>query len=291
VVGIADVESAIAAQIHRAERLRKSYLEDILEGTVLIDTEGLHDGQINGLGSIDLGNYVFALPIRITATTRLGEGNVIDIEREVALSGAIHSKGVLILTAFLASRYSHSMPLSLNASLVFEQSYSSVEGDSASLAELCALMSALSGLPIYQGLAVTGSVNQYGQVQVIGAVNEKIEGFFDVCNARGLNGKQGVLIPAANVKHLMLRQDVVEAVRAKKFNIYAVENVDQAMELLTGVPAGEPDANGVVPKESVNYFVMVQLMHLSQIRKDNAVAAPVRRRAVRKTPVKKAGKK
>ena len=291
VVSIADVESAIAAQIHRAERLRKSYLEDILEGTVLIDTEGLHDGQINGLGSIDLGNYVFALPIRITATTRLGEGNVIDIEREVALSGAIHSKGVLILTAFLASRYSHSMPLSLNASLVFEQSYSTVEGDSASLAELCALMSALSGLPIYQGLAVTGSVNQYGQVQVIGAVNEKIEGFFDVCNARGLNGKQGVLIPAANVKHLMLRQDVVEAVRAGKFSIYAVENVDQAMELLTGVPAGEPDADGLVPKDSVNYFVMVQLMHLSQMRKDNAVPTPVRRRAVRRKPVKHVGKK
>jgi predicted ATP-dependent protease len=290
VVTVADVENAIAAQIHRAERLRKSYLNDILEGTVLIDTEGLHDGQINGLGSIDLGNYVFALPIRITATTRLGEGNVIDIEREVALSGAIHSKGVLILTAFLASRYSHSMPLSLNASLVFEQSYSSVEGDSASLAELCALLSALSGLPIYQGLAVTGSVNQYGQVQVIGAVNEKIEGFFDVCNARGLNGKQGVLIPAANVKHLMLRQDVVEAVRAKKFSIYAVENVDQAMELLTGVLAGEPDENGVVPKDTVNYFVMVQLMRLSQMRKENA-APTSRRRTIRKKPAGQAGKK
>ncbi len=291
VVSVADVESAIAAQIHRAERLRKSYLNDILDGTVLIDTEGLHDGQINGLGAIDLGNYVFALPIRITATTRLGEGNVIDIEREVALSGAIHSKGVLILTAFLASRYSHSMPLSLNASLVFEQSYSSVEGDSASLAELCALLSALSGLPIYQGLAVTGSVNQYGQVQVIGAVNEKIEGFFDVCNARGLNGKQGVLIPAANVKHLMLRQDVVEAVRAGKFSVYAVENVDQAMELLTGVPAGVPDAEGLVPKDSVNYFVMVQLMQLSQMRKENAVPLPVRRKAVRRKPAGKAGKK
>ncbi|HEY6094385.1 MAG TPA: ATP-binding protein [Gallionellaceae bacterium] len=282
VVTAADVETAIAAQIHRAERLRKSYLNDILDGTVLIDTEGLHDGQINGLAAIDLGNYVFALPIRITATTRLGEGNVIDIEREVALSGAIHSKGVLILTAFLASRYSHSMPLSLNASLVFEQSYSSVEGDSASLAELCALLSALSGLPIYQGLAVTGSVNQYGQVQVIGAVNEKIEGFFDVCNARGLSGKQGVLIPAANVKHLMLRQDVVEAVRAGKFHVYAVENVDQAMELLTGVPAGEPDENGLVPNDTVNYFVMVQLMRLSQMRKEQVLPAPARRKTVRR---------
>lgn len=291
VVGIDDVEGTIAAQIHRAERLRKSYLNDILEGTVLIDTEGLHDGQINGLGSIDLGNYVFALPIRITATTRLGEGNVIDIEREVALSGAIHSKGVLILTSFLAARYSHSMPLSLNASLVFEQSYSSVEGDSASLAELCALLSALSGLPIYQGLAVTGSVNQYGQVQVIGAVNEKIEGFFDVCNARGLNGKQGVLIPAANVKHLMLRQDVVEAVRAKKFSIYAVENVDQAMELLTGVPAGEPDEDGVVAADTVNYFVMVQLMRLSQMRKESTMPTQPRRRVVHKKPVARARKK
>lgn len=292
VVSLADVESAIAAQIHRVERLRKSYLKDILEGTVLIDTEGLHDGQINGLGSIDLGNYVFALPIRITATTRLGEGSVIDIEREVALSGAIHSKGVLILTSFLASRYSHSMPLSLNASLVFEQSYSTVEGDSASLAELCALLSALSGLPIYQGLAVTGSVNQYGQVQVIGAVNEKIEGYFDVCNARGLSGKQGVLIPAANVKHLMLRQDVVEAVRAKKFSIHAVENVDQAMELLTGVPAGEPDEEGVVPKDTVNYFVMVQLMRLSQMRKEQAApATPARRRAVRRKTAGAAKKK
>lgn len=291
VVGIDDVEGAIAAQIHRAERLRKSYLNDILEGTVLIDTEGLHDGQINGLGSIDLGNYVFALPIRITATTRLGEGNVIDIEREVALSGAIHSKGVLILTSFLAARYSHSMPLSLNASLVFEQSYSSVEGDSASLAELCALLSALSGLPIYQGMAVTGSVNQYGQVQAIGAVNEKIEGFFDVCDARSLNGKQGVLIPAANVKHLMLRQDVVEAVRAKKFSIYAVENVDQAMELLTGVPAGEPDEDGVVAADTVNYFVMVQLMRLSQMRKESTMPSQPRRRVVHKKPVARARKK
>lgn len=281
VVCAQDVQSAIDAQIHRADRLRKYSLNDILEGTVLIDTDGMHAGQINGLAAVNLGNFMFAHPVRITATTRLGEGDVIDIEREVELSGAIHSKGVLILTSFLAARYSHNAPLSLNASLVFEQSYSAVEGDSASLAELCALLSALSGLPIKQALAVTGSVNQYGQVQVIGAVNEKIEGYFDVCSARGLTGKQGVLIPAANVRHLMLRSDVVEAARAGRFHIYAVENVDQAMELLTGFPAGEPDAEGRVPENSVNYFVAAQLMQLSMMRQTYA-GGERHRRTVRK---------
>jgi lon-related putative ATP-dependent protease len=267
VAGIADVENAISAQIHRADRMRKNYLDNILAGTVLIATEGVHPGQVNGLAAIALGNFTFAQPVRITATTWLGEGNVIDIEREVELGGAIHSKGVLILTSFLAARYSHSTPLSLNASLVFEQSYSAVEGDSASLAELCALLSALSGLPIDQGLAMTGSVNQYGQVQAIGAVNEKIEGFFDLCNARGLTGKQGVLIPSSNVKHLMLRSDVVAAAEAGRFHIYAVENVDQAMELLTGVPSGVPDEKGQVPEDTVNYLVATQLMQLSLMRK------------------------
>lgn len=271
VVAAEDVQGAIDAQIHRASRLHQHRLEDILDGTVLIDTDGAHVGQVNGLAVIALGNHMFAQPTRITATVRLGEGNVIDIEREVELGGAIHSKGVLILTSFLASRYSHSTPLSLNASLVFEQSYSTVEGDSASLAELCALLSALSDLPISQALAITGSVNQYGQVQAIGAVNEKIEGFFDVCNARGLTGKQGVLVPSANVKHLMLRQDVVDAVLAGRFRIHAVDDVDQAIELLTGVPAGEPDAEGNVPEGSVNHFVAAQLMQLSQMRKAYAV--------------------
>lgn len=283
-VGAEDVQSAIDAQIHRADRLRKSSLDDILEGTVLIDTDGLHVGQINGLAAINLGNLMFAHPVRITATTRLGEGDVIDIEREVALSGAIHSKGVLILTSFLATRYSRNTPLSLTASLVFEQSYSTVEGDSASLAELCALLSALSGLPIEQGLAVTGSVNQYGQVQAIGAVNEKIEGYFDVCKARGLTGKQGVLIPAANVRHLMLRQDVVEAAGAGRFHVYAVEDVDQAMELLTRFPAGKPDAEGRVPQGSINYLVAAQLMQLSMMRQAYSGAVQKRRTARKKRP-------
>lgn len=267
-VAAKDVQDAIDAQIHRASRVHEYQLREILEGTLLIDTDGMQVGQVNGLAVIGLGDHMFAQPVRITATARLGEGSVVDIEREVELGGAIHSKGVLILSSFLAARYSRSTPLSLNASLVFEQSYGTVEGDSASMAELCALLSALSGLPINQGLAITGSVSQYGQAQAIGAVNEKIEGFFDICEARGLTGKQGVLIPASNVKHLMLRNDVVQEVRAGRFSIHAVEDVDQAIELLTGVPAGEPDEEGNVPEGTVNYLVSVQLIALSQMRKD-----------------------
>ncbi len=263
-----DVQHAISAQIHRASRMHEEMRRQIIEGTILIDTDGAQVGQVNGLAVISIGSQMFAQPSRITATTRLGEGSVVDIEREVELGGAIHSKGVLILSSFLAARYSHSSPLSLNASLVFEQSYGAVEGDSASMAELCALLSALSGLPIKQGLAITGSVNQYGQAQAIGAVNEKIEGFFDVCKARGLSGEQGVLIPAANVKHLMLRNDVVQEVRAGRFHIHAVEDVDQAIELLTGVPAGIPDEEGNVPDGTVNYLVSAQLLLLSQMRKE-----------------------
>ncbi len=268
-----DVQNAITARIRRADRLHQSQRKDILDGTILIDTEGLHVGQVNGLAAIKLGSHLFAQPVRITATARLGEGNVIDIEREVELGGSIHSKGVLILSSFLAMRYSHSTPLSLNASLVFEQSYGGVEGDSASLAELCALLSALSGAPIHQGLAVTGSVNQYGQVQAVGAVNEKIEGYFDVCHARGLTGKQGVLLPASNVRHLMLSEDVVAAVRAGQFHVYAVKDVDEAIELLTGVPAGIPDAEGRVPPGTLNDLVATQMMQLSLMRKAYGSAA------------------
>jgi predicted ATP-dependent protease len=286
VVAAVDVNGAIDARIRRADRLHRTQRKDILDGTVLIDTAGLHIGQINGLAAITLGSHLFAQPVRITATTRLGDGNVIDIEREVELGGSIHSKGVLILSSFLAMRYSHSTPLSLNASLVFEQSYGGVEGDSASLAELCALLSALSGIPIIQGLAVTGSVNQYGQVQAVGAVNEKIEGYFDVCQARGLTGHQGVLLPESNVRHLMLREDVVAAVRAGQFQVYAVKDVDQAIELLTGVPAGEPDAEGRVPAGSINDRVATQMMELSLMRKAYGSAAQ-KTRAVRKKTVRR----
>ena len=266
VVAREHVESALQAQIRRSGRLRDASQEQILRENLLISVSGAHVGQVNGLAVIDLGDFMFAHPVRITATVRIGEGDVIDIEREAELGGSIHSKGVMILSAFLASRYSHNTPLSLSASLVFEQSYGPVEGDSASLGELCALLSALSGLPIKQSLAITGSVNQYGHVQPIGGVNEKVEGFFDICQARGLNGEQGVLIPESNIKHLMLREDVVSACAEGKFRIYAVAEADQAIELLTGVPAGVPDEQGVVPDGSVNYLVATQLAEMSALR-------------------------
>jgi predicted ATP-dependent protease len=204
--------------------------------------------------------------VRITATVRVGEGDVIDIEREAELGGAIHSKGVMILSAFLGARFARNVPLSLSASLVFEQSYGPVEGDSTSLAELCALLSDLASLPIKQSLAITSSVDQFGDAQAIGAVNEKIEGFFDICQARGLNSEQGVLIPVANTRHLMLRQDVVDACAEGKLAIYAVNNVDEPIQLLTGVPAGEADAEGMVPEGTVNYRVAAQLAELSAMR-------------------------
>jgi len=262
----ADVQRAIDTQIRRQDRLRDQLYEAILRDTLMIDTQGAVTGQVNGLSVIELGNFAFAQPTRITATTRLGEGELVNIEREVKLSGAIHSKGVLILSSFLASRYARNQPLALSASLVFEQSYGFVEGDSASMAELCALLSNLADVPVRQSLAITGSVNQLGQAQAIGAVNEKIEGFFDICAARGLSGEQGVLIPAANIKHLMLRRDVVVAAEAGKFSIYAVENVDQAIAILTGLPAGEVDPSGVYPEGSVNCKVAARLAELTKIR-------------------------
>ncbi|MBI4191092.1 MAG: AAA family ATPase [Betaproteobacteria bacterium] len=265
-VGADDVQRAIDAQLHRADRLRAQVNEAILRGTLMIDTDGGKVGQVNGLSVFELGNYAFAEPTRITATARLGEGQVIDVQREVELGGSIHSKGVMILSSFLAARFSTHRPHSLSASLVFEQTYGTVEGDSASTGELCALMSSLAELPIRQSLAVTGSINQLGQVQAIGAVNEKIEGFFDICSARGLTGSQGVIIPASNVDNLMLRGDVVQAVRDAKFSIYAIESIDQAIELLTGVAAGERDVAGNWPETSVNGRVARRLRELAELR-------------------------
>jgi lon-related putative ATP-dependent protease len=266
VITATDVQDAIDAQIRRLDRVRERIQEEIQRGTILIATQGVAVGQVNGLSVLSLGQFAFGRPSRITARIRLGRGEVVDIEREVALGGPIHSKGVLILAAYLGARYATERPLSLSASLVFEQSYSGVEGDSASSAELYALLSALADLPVRQGLAVTGSVDQRGQVQAIGGVNEKIEGFFDICRAQGLTGEQGVLIPVSNVKHLMLRQDVVAAVATGQFHVYAVETIDQGIELLTGIAAGERDHIGEFPAGSVNQRVEARLVALAEKR-------------------------
>jgi len=252
VVAVSDVERAIDARINRSDRLRERSHEQILNRTILIDTKGAAVGQINGLSVLQLGSFAFGRPTRITARVRMGKGEVVDIEREVALGGPIHSKGVLILEGFLRGRYCLDKPLTLAASVVFEQSYGGVEGDSASSAELYALLSALADVPIRQSFAVTGSVNQMGQVQAIGGVNEKIEGFFDICKSDGLTGDQGVLIPIANVRHLMLRADVVEAVREGRFRIFAVATIDEGIELLTGTAAGVRGEDGTYPADSLN---------------------------------------
>ncbi len=244
--------------------------EQVLRDIHLINTEGRKTGQINGLSVIQLGDYAFGRPVRITATARLGSGKVIDIEREVHLGGSIHSKGVLILSSYLANHYAKEQPLALSASIVFEQSYGVIEGDSASAAELCSLISALAEAPINQGLAVTGSVNQYGEIQAIGGVNEKIEGFFDICDARGLTGGQGVIIPRSNIKHLMLRSDVRDAVNNKKFIVYAVSTIDEMISLLTGVDAGEADERGKFPENTINYQVQQRMYKLTRLRKEFA---------------------
>jgi lon-related putative ATP-dependent protease len=260
----ADVEQAIDAQIRRADRIRRRLQEAIRRQDILVSTSGESIGQINGLSVLQLGEHRFGHPTRITARTRVGRGELVDIEREVELGGPIHSKGVLILGGYLGARYAHDFPLALSASLVFEQSYASVEGDSASMAELCALISSLAEVPLRQSLAITGSVNQHGHAQSIGAVNEKIEGFFDVCEQRGLTGDQGVLVPRSNAKNLMLRPDVVEAVRAGRFAVYAIDHVDDAIELLTGKPAGAQDDEGKFPPETINGRVERKLANFAE---------------------------
>jgi lon-related putative ATP-dependent protease len=264
VTGRQDVARAIEEQIQRSDRLRDRAQETISRGIVLVDTEGEKVGQINGLSVLQLGAFAFGRPSRITARVRVGAGRVVDIEREAKLGGPLHSKGVMILWGFLAGRYALDVPLALAATLVFEQSYGGVDGDSASAAELLALLSALAELPIKQSLAMTGSVNQRGEVQAIGGVNEKIEGFFDVCRARGLNEQQGVLIPKANVQHLMLREDVVEAVRHGQFSVYPVGTVDEAVEILTGVKAGERGEEGRFPGGTVNRLVEDKLRSFAE---------------------------
>jgi predicted ATP-dependent protease len=269
----AHVQRALDAQIYRADRLRERIYEQIKRGVLMVDVIGEAVGQVNGLSVLDMGGFAFGRPSRITARARLGRGQVVDVERKVELGGPLHSKGVLILHAFLAARYALDVPLSLSASLVFEQSYGPVEGDSASSAELYALLSVLADTPIRQSLAVTGSVNQMGRVQPIGGVNEKIEGFFDVCRAAGLTGDQGVLIPQSNVAHLMLRADVVEAAAAGQFHIYPVSSIDEGIEILTGISAGERGAEGTFPTESVNGRVEAKLIGYAEAARRYAAKA------------------
>ena len=268
----ADVTAAIGRQIRRAGRIEDRGREMILRGIALVDTTGSRVGQVNGLSVLGLGAHAFGRPSRITCRVRPGAGRIVDIEREVELGGPLHSKGVLILSGFLAGRYALDRPMSVSASLVFEQSYGGVEGDSASSAELYALLSALSGLALRQDLAVTGSVNQHGVVQAIGGVNEKIEGFFDICKARGLSGTEGVLIPASNVQHLMLREDVVAAAAAGRFAIYPISTIDEGIALLTGRDAGERGADGAWPEGSVNRLVEDRLGEFARVRREAARA-------------------
>ncbi len=284
------VQKAIDAKTYRSDRLRQRVQEEIGRGTIVIATDGEQVGQVNGLAVIQLNHFAFGKPNRISCRVRLGKGDVVDIEREVALGGPLHSKGVLILSSYLGSRFAREQPLSLFASLVFEQSYGGVDGDSASSAELYALLSALSQIPIRQSLAVTGSVDQNGRVQAIGGVNEKIEGFFDICAARGLTGEQGVLIPSSNVKHLMLRRDVVEACREGRFHVYAVDSVDQGIEILAGIPAGEAGENGEYPIGTVNRAVVGRLAAFARKAREFTAGAQGRKGRRPETKPKEAGK-
>ena len=268
------VEKAAKEKIHRLDLIAERILQMIAEGTIMVDVKGAVAGQVNGLSVYDLGIFSFGRPSRITAKTFLGRRGVINIERESQLSGPIHNKGVLILSGYLGWKYAQDKPLSLSASICFEQSYSGVEGDSASSTELYAILSGLSDLPIEQGIAVTGSVNQKGEVQPIGGVNHKIEGFFDVCKAKGLTGDQGVMIPHQNVRNLMLREDVVKAVHEGKFHIYEVKTVDEGIGILTGVPAGERQADGTYPEGTVNYRVDKRLGELAEGLKGYYASAP-----------------
>ncbi len=264
-VTAAQVAQAIEARIYRSNQLEEKIQEAIEEGSLLVDTEGVVTGQVNGLTVYQLGDYSFGRPARVTVRTFLGRGGMINIEREAKLSGPIHDKGVMILSGFFGGRYARDKPLALAASICFEQSYGGVEGDSASTTELYGLLSSLSGLPVNQGIAVTGSVNQHGKVQPIGGVNEKIEGFYAVCKAKGLNGAQGVIIPEANRTNLMLKEEVVTAVARGEFSIWSVSDVDQGIEILTGVAAGELQADGSWPPGTVNCLVDRRLRELGEI--------------------------
>lgn len=264
------VQQALDHQTRRVSQLKEQLHEEILNGALMIDTTGIQLGRVNGLSVIQVGDHAFGMPSRISATARLGSGELVDIEREIEQGGPIHSKGVFILSAYLNRRYARYQPLSLAATLVFEQTYGEVEGDSASAAELCALLSALGDIPLKQSLAITGSVNQHGEMQPIGGVCEKIEGFFDICQARGLDGSQGVIIPDANSRDLMLKQEVIDAAGAGQFQIYAVKHVEQAMQLLSGLVPGVADNRGIYPDQTINGMIQQRLAEWLAIRMDLA---------------------
>ncbi|MCM8777347.1 MAG: AAA family ATPase [Candidatus Omnitrophica bacterium] len=264
VVKAAHVKKALEEKIFRSNLIEKRIEELIKEGTIMVDTEGGVVGQINGLSVLTLGDYSFGKPSKITARVYTGRGGMINIDREVKLSGTIHNKGFLILTGYMGEKYGTDKPLVFSATMCFEQLYEEIEGDSASSAELYALISALSGLPIKQGIAVTGSVNQKGEIQPIGGVNEKIEGFYHTCKVKGLTGQQGVIIPSTNIKHLMLKDEVIDAVKEGKFHIWAVNTIDEGIAILTGVPAGEKDKDGNYPEGTVNYLVSKRLEELTK---------------------------
>ncbi|WP_198246799.1 Lon protease family protein [methane-oxidizing endosymbiont of Gigantopelta aegis] len=264
-IGQAEIDAALKGRDVRNGRISEEILNEILDGTILIDSEGEKIGKINGLTVLEIGGSRFGAPARITATVYPGSRGIVDIEREAELGQSIHTKGIMILTGYLGNSYAQQFPLAISASIAIEQSYGHIDGDSASLAELCCLISALTRTPIKQGFAVTGSINQYGEVQAVGGINEKIEGFFNLCQARGLTGEQAVIIPASNKRNLMLKQTVIDAVADKRFAIYTVETVNQALELLTGMDAGELNDNGEYPDNSINQKAVQRLKEISEM--------------------------
>jgi len=278
------VAAAIGARRARLARVHEQVREAMLRDVVLVSTTGARVGQVNGLSVFAVGDEWFGAPMRITATTRLGDGEVVDVQREARLSGPVHAKAVLILSSFIAARYSRLRPYAIVASLVLEQTYGMVEGDSASLGELVALLSSIGDTPVRQSIAVTGSVNQFGDVQAIGGVNEKIEGYFELCRARGLDHTQGVVLPEANVAHLMLSDEVIDAVRDGRFKLYAVSHVDAALAVMTGLPAGDPNrpdadtANGRVARR------LAELAELAARRRGDLARRRLRVAAVRSEP-------
>ena len=259
------VQKAFDERIERIKKYDTKYLQMIKEGALLINTSGFKVGQINGLTVITIGDYSFGKPSKITASTYVGKAGVINIEREVQMSGSSHSKGVMILTGYLGEMFAQDKPLSLTASICFEQLYGGVDGDSASSTEAYAILSSLSDIPINQAIAVTGSVNQKGEIQPIGGVNEKIEGFFQICKMRGLDRNQGVIIPSQNVRNLHLNDEVIQAVKDGTFHIYAINTIEDGIEILTGVPAGRKDKNGKFPAGTINYLANEKLIKYAKI--------------------------